>query len=269
MFSCFASDPKKQHDRAAILVWDIENVRLPLNMSVASVVAEVKRAFVFAAGFSEHASVCCLTPLSLRAMAKLSPGFVHEAVPLMDIRLASDSRAKLGADFVLRRELGTFMDRFASSASSCRIVLLTGDADFLEPVQRALRLGFDVLLVHFGRSSSRLLVGQRYASPPVEWERFLTDANGGTAPYMPYVDAVVVEKKKVAEAKATKAAIEADAAAARRANKATAKCARDAAKCARSEVREVAMRSCRDLHARAWAQCVGASALALVLQPRT
>ena len=97
----------------------------------------------------------------------------------------------------------------------------------------------------------------------------VTDANGGTAPYMPYVDAVVVEKKKVAEAKATKAAIEADAAAARRANKATAKCARDAAKCARSEVREVAMRSCRDLHARAWAQCVGASALALVLQPRT
>ncbi len=163
-------------------MWDIENVRLPRNMSAAAVIAEVKRAFVHSAGFREHAAVCCVTPASLRAMAKQSPAFVHEAVPLIDVRLASHSRPKLGADFVLRRELGAFMDRFAASAASCRIVLLTGDADFLEPVQRALALGFDVRLVHHGPSASRLLLAQRYASPPVEWTRFLTAANGGAAP---------------------------------------------------------------------------------------
>ena len=171
-------------------MWDIENVRLPSNMSVTSVIHAVKRAFVTSAGFSEHASVCCVTPVSLRAMIRHRAGFVHETVPLMDIRVASESRSKLGADFVLRRELGKFMDGFAKRATSCRIVLLTGDVDFLEPVQRALGLGFDVQLVHFGRNASRLLVDQRYAarSPPVEWERFLTDANGGTAVDLPYDD---------------------------------------------------------------------------------
>ena len=168
--------------RAALVVWDIENVRLPRNLSAAAVIAEVKRAFVFSAGFREHAAVCCVTPASLRAIAKQSPAFVHEAVPLMDVRLASHTRPKLGADFVLRRELGDFMDRYAASAAACRIVLLTGDADFLEPVQRALALGFDVQLVHYGPSASRLLLAQRYASPPVEWTRFLTDANDGAAP---------------------------------------------------------------------------------------
>ena len=152
-------------------------------MSAALVIAEVKRAFVFSAGYSEHASVCCVTPASLRAISKRIPGFLHDAVPLLDVRLASHS--KLGADFVLRRALGKFMDH---TSVGRRIVLLTGDADFLEPVQRALDIGIDVQLVHFESSSSRLLVGQRYASPPVEWMRFLTDLNGGATPDMPYDD---------------------------------------------------------------------------------
>ena len=170
----------------ALVVWDIENVRLPRNMSTAAVISEVKRAFVFSAGFVEHASICCMTPVSLHAMTKQSSAFVHEAVPLMDIRIASHSRPKLGADFVLRRELGLFMDRFSASAATCRIVLLTGDVDFLEPVQRAIRMGFDVLLVHYGKSTSRLLLDQLYSTPPVEWVSFLARANGGVAPELSY-----------------------------------------------------------------------------------
>jgi hypothetical protein len=139
-------------------------------------------------------------------MEKTWPGFLSDAVPLMDVRTGCATRPKLGADFVLKRELSAFIDRYARVANTCRIVLLTGDADFLEPVQHALRLGFDVQLVHDGHSSSAALLKQPYKTPPVEWVVFLADTlNNGVVPDMPYhTNDNENEGKEKAAAKAAK-----------------------------------------------------------------
>lgn len=174
----------------AIVIWDIENVRLPLPpLSTTSTIQAVKRTFIADKGhdLSDAMMVCALTETSLRAMERTWPSFLREMVPLMDVRLGCASRPKLGADFVLRRELSAFMDRYTRVASRSRIVLLTGDVDYLEPVQQALRLGFDVQLVHYGPNTSAALLAQPYVSPPVEWVGFLADAlNDGISPAMPY-----------------------------------------------------------------------------------
>jgi hypothetical protein len=193
--TCFRGSPLPHRRNPAIVVWDIENVRLPLPpLSTTSAIQAVKRAFDID---GDSMMVCAVTQSSLRAMEKTWPSFLREMVPLMDVRLGCASRPKLGADFVLRRELSAFMDRNAAVANKSRIVLLTGDGDYLEPVQQALRLGFDVQLVHYGPNTSPALLAQPYVSPPVEWVGFLADAlNGGVAPAMPY------ETKEQRDAKA-------------------------------------------------------------------
>ena len=170
-----------------MVVWDIENVRPPPlikrnrrghALTPAAVLQEVKRAFVTDAGYAEHAAVCCLTSVSLQDMERTYPSFVQDLVLAMDVRVGSRKCPKLAADFVLKREMARFVHRHAGQEA--RIVLLTGDADFLEPVQLALLQGIDVQLVYQSGSVARTLLSLPYASPPVEWGRFLEEKSSSS-----------------------------------------------------------------------------------------
>jgi hypothetical protein len=157
----------------ATVVWDIENVRLPTNsLSPSAVVAAIRKEFLV--GYDCVSFVCCVTPRSLAAIEKQNSAFLKEMVPLVDIRVASARSSKLGADFVLKKVLSDFVEKHSCAAKKPhRIVLLTGDADFLESAQRATRLGFDIQIVHYGKTSSRSLIDQPYMNAPVEWSSFL------------------------------------------------------------------------------------------------
>ena len=181
-FSFFSKNKKKDarvhhHEpvvskKVAIVIWDIENVRLPAApIKPGDVVRAIKQTFATDAGFPMPSMVCCVTPCSLRAMERKWPAFVHDVVADMDIRVASKSRPKLGSDYVLKRVFTDFIDAHAECAHDARVILITGDADFIEPVQRATRLGFDVQLVCYGGNASRFLLPA--ATACTDWETFL------------------------------------------------------------------------------------------------
>lgn len=188
-----------------IVIWDIENVRIPHSMCPGTVIDMVRRKFV--STFASARVVCCVTSCSLRAIERALPTFTRDAVPRMEVRVAAGYCPKLGADYVLRTAMAEFMELHAASAHSACIVLLTGDADFIEPLQRAARVGFDVKLVHCALNSSRALVESCSGVELVEWSRLLADElNGGVDVEMPYItqeakDAAIQQQQQAAEAK--------------------------------------------------------------------
>jgi hypothetical protein len=196
-----ASSPPPPPPPRALILWDIENVRPPPGVSAAAAARLLKERFVRSCGFAERRTVCCLTPRSLREIEARSPLFVDDATPEMSIVLASHRRPKLSADYALKRELSLFLEEEQELAQAAatkarkktgasgrsRVVLVTGDADFLEPVQHALRMGADVQLVHDGACASRTLLRvPPYVSPPVEWaDLLLTPAAAAAAARLP------------------------------------------------------------------------------------
>lgn len=233
---------------AAIVIWDIENVRLPTSLPPGAVFEALRRRFGVGVDGPVRI-VCCVTPRSLPVIERRCPAFLASAVPAqVEVRVASATRQKLGADFVLKTEMAEFMQLHASSClrideaeAAPRIVLMTGDADFLEPMQRAVRLGFDVRLVHYAGNSSRALVNGWTGldgDGPVEWARMLADElNGGADVALPYVDKED-EERALADAKAREQARE--AAAEERRGREAAAAERKAAVAAAAEERRLA-----------------------------
>lgn len=168
----------------ALIVWDIENTRLPHEVAPLAVLRALKRRFVQDAGFLEHKTVCCVTPFSLRAIQARWPTFLADLVPHMDVALAPVRQPKCSADYVLAREISAFC-RSVPRSSGARLVLLTGDADFLGPVQGALAHGVDVRLVHPVCGGARALVSQVGPEARDEWEPFLAGLNGGAPVTLP------------------------------------------------------------------------------------
>ena len=179
----------------SLVVWDIENVRAlsprhPPGVTLIDSYRHVRRELIGKAGYEEQTTraICCVTPVSLKAMLKLNPNWVDILVPEVSVFLASYSRPKCSADFVLRREMTTFTSNVVAQGKGvrARIVLMTGDEDFLEPAQQALKQGIDVQLVYWEGMISGALLNLPYLTPPVEWGAFLrgaptalTEANWG------------------------------------------------------------------------------------------
>ena len=173
----------------SLVVWDIENVRPPLStpspmhppgVTLIDSYYHVRRELVGRAGYDEQTTraICCVTPVSLKAMHKLRADWVDVLVPEVTVFLASSHRPKRSADFVLRREMSTFTSEVVAQGKGirARIVLMTGDEDFLEPAQHALKQGIDVQLVYCEGKTSRALLHLPYRSPPLEWGTFLRGA---------------------------------------------------------------------------------------------
>jgi hypothetical protein len=169
----------------ALLVWDIENIRLPKEITPLNVLFAIKQRFIKDSGYTEHKSICCVTHVSLRAIEKQWPAFLSDVVPHMDVELAPARRAKCDADYVLRREMSRFCHAFASSAKK-KIVLLTGDADFVEPIQAAHRSGCDVHLIYNATNASRFITTTQSTFGSCEWAGFLKDVNDGIDVTLPY-----------------------------------------------------------------------------------
>ena len=137
-------------------------------------------------------------------MLKTNPTSMDDLVLSVQVRVASDRKPKLSSDFVLKQEMERFMDdhideaRIANKTNKNRprIVLITGDADFVEPALRAVRLGFDVVLLHYGANSSPALVGQWYRREPVEWSSFIANSIG-VGPVFSYETEETRKKKAV------------------------------------------------------------------------
>ena len=104
--------------KLAIILWDIENVRLPMppGPTPAAVLMALKQRFVFSAGFVEHKTVCCVTRTSLHAIERSWPRFAGDVVPHMDVCIGSHTTTKFAADYVLCRELSSFMREQAAHA---------------------------------------------------------------------------------------------------------------------------------------------------------
>lgn len=182
--------PTSESHRPALVLWDIENVRAPLaassSMTMGDALRHIRQRLVYDAGFTEHRAVCCVTPGSLKAMHAQSSKWLEAAVPEMTVMLAAQFHPKRGADVVLKQELSRFTREHWARARHTRIVLLTGDEDFLEPAQHALAQGFDVQLVYYGPSASEALLRLPFRSPPIEWRAFLASCNNGVVPELSY-----------------------------------------------------------------------------------
>ncbi|KAG2446472.1 hypothetical protein HYH02_008463 [Chlamydomonas schloesseri] len=178
-----------------LIVWDIENVRLPLctapGLTPKNVVRYLKKHFIYGPGRTEFRTVAALTERSLGRIRRDHPAFVEQVVPDLTLLLASAVHQKRNADVVLKKELHQFVTEHAHLARSCpgqlSIVLISGDEDFLEAVQGALAAGFAVELVTHDTASGALLA-QGYARPPTLWSRFLRDASGVADVVLPYGD---------------------------------------------------------------------------------
>jgi hypothetical protein len=164
----------------ALVLWDVENVSPPIHVSPSGFLRRIKHAYVVDAGYREWRTVCGVTLRSLHALERAHAGFVDQVVSEAVIALASSVHGKRAADDVIRREMLHFTDPSIrrSVGDSPRIVLVTGDATYLEHVQSALRLGIDVQLIYDRECASPRLVGLPYRSAPVAWQ----DIPGGSPP---------------------------------------------------------------------------------------
>ena len=177
---CFFNLPNKikksvQYKQDTILIWDIENVRLPNNVNPEKVIKVLKQAFMDPTMTRPRKTVTCLTQKSLKAIQFTHPDFIDNVIDHMDVSMASSSNHSKNADYVLCREFQSFIDTYPRGS---KIVLLSGDADFLEPVQRAIKLGFHVQLVYVDKKISHTLLELKYnkGHEPIEWTLFLKDA---------------------------------------------------------------------------------------------
>jgi len=169
----------------ALFVWDMENVRLPDasdTLSISDLVSNLKNGFMDPKYYKEWRTTACITRTSLKAIEKRHPDFIDQMVPYIDITLASSFK-KVNADYVLKRELSTFLDSHAASPHS-RIILLSGDGDFLGCVQRAIKMGIEVHVVSYSGATSKVLQGA--ATRHYDWRSLLEEMTGGTVT-LPYV----------------------------------------------------------------------------------
>ena len=161
----------------ALLIWDIENVRLPNNLAPGVVTTMLK------SEFAVRDAVTAITPRSLFMIKQNHPSFIDVMVPHCDLMLASH-KSKRSADYVLIHKIGEYI---VKARGNGKIVLLTGDSDFLEPVQRALASGVEVQLLYVENKTSRALLELDYGeNSPIEWRQFLKDKFGGVEIELPY-----------------------------------------------------------------------------------
>ena len=133
--------------------------------------------------YKEWRATACITRVSLKAIEKKHPDFVDQMVPYIDITLAS-SYKKTNADYVLAREISTFLDSRPIPGS--RLILLTGDGDFLGSVQRAIKMGIEVHVISYAASTSKVLVGA--ATYHYDWRDLLEKELIGGQVTLPYFD---------------------------------------------------------------------------------
>ncbi|PNH11776.1 hypothetical protein TSOC_001388 [Tetrabaena socialis] len=178
-----------------LIVWDIENVRLPLNtapgLSPKHVVRYLKKHFIYAPCRTEYRTVAAVTERSLNRIRRDHPSFVEQVIPDLTLLMASAQHAKRNADVVLKKELHMFCMEHAHTArcnpGQLTIVLISGDEDFLEPVQAALQAGFGVELLTHDTASGALLA-QGYSHRPTLWSAFLRACSGVQQVVLPYGD---------------------------------------------------------------------------------
>ncbi|GIL74154.1 hypothetical protein Vretimale_4816 [Volvox reticuliferus] len=185
------------HRKLVLIVWDIENVRCPRGngqwdplLTPAKVLGYIKEHFIYHPGRMEYRTVAAVTPKSLNIIRKKYPNFVEQVVPELTLLVASAQEPKRNADVMLKKELYRFISEHAHiarhSPGQLTVVLLSGDEDFLEPVQVALNSGFAVELMHHEHPSWTLRSQQGYARPPLLWADFLKECSGVTQVNLPY-----------------------------------------------------------------------------------
>ena len=181
----------------AIVLWDIENLVPPANVRIDDVLAYVRNHYVVQAGYTERRTVCSVTTSFLSSF--LNKGRVEDdlASSAMTVLLASAIHDKRDADFVLKRELMTFMADHIWCPEACRIVLMTSDADFVGVVDMALKLGFDVQLIVFGPQCGRQLLALPLVNIPVQWEDVLRACGGGPGLQHGDIQSAPLPKKKM------------------------------------------------------------------------
>ena len=162
------------------VIWDIENVRPPLPPAPLLKTLSALSQLASSTQSRRIPIVCCVTTLSLRRIEKELPTFMRDAVTLMDVRIAS-LVPKRGADYVLNLEILRLCSHGGTDTKK-RIVLLTGDADFLGPVQVALENGVDVQLIYKKESCAKVLLDLKYSSKPIEYMEFLRTVHGDKKP---------------------------------------------------------------------------------------
>ncbi|EFJ42542.1 hypothetical protein VOLCADRAFT_97315 [Volvox carteri f. nagariensis] len=189
--------PPMDHRMLVLIVWDIENVRCPRGngpwdsvLTPAKVLGYIKQHFIYEPGRVEYRTVAAVTPKSLSIVQKRYAGFVEQMVPELTLLVASAQEPKRNADVMLKKELYRFVSEHAHIArlypGQLTVVLLSGDEDFLEPVQVALNSGFAVELMHHDKPSWALRNQQGYARPPLLWADFLKERSGADVVNLPY-----------------------------------------------------------------------------------
>lgn len=159
----------------------------------------LKQKWITESGYREWRTVCGATARSLHEFESTHRGFMDNMVTECMLTLGSSDNSKRAADYVIRREMTQFVSTFQSQALEVsnskfaqrfafafkpkeeqheaaekqaakqappKIILISGDGDFLEPTQHALYLGFDVQLLYDERSVCKRLLNLQYSSPP-------------------------------------------------------------------------------------------------------
>lgn len=186
-----SSDVPKRIQQISTIFWDVENVRLPKaihktdDFSLSSIVESMRYRLCESDGFKVDAVTCGVTLSSLQAIEHFHglryPSIVDQLAMHADI-IVSSRHPKCGADYIIKREIDKFIDSHAHSVAKgetrARIVLLSGDADFVLSMQRAIRLGFETRIVYVRTRESPLLLGLPHSLCSVEWTDFLKNIAG-------------------------------------------------------------------------------------------
>ena len=158
-----------------LIIWDIENVRIPTELKPAGVLAALKRAFVKKDGrrFCGIFSAC-----TLRSLTAMGPDRVDELASngYLNVRMLHASgntfRKTAGSDNLLIEIMLDFTMGCVLSRRRGTILLITGDADFVRPTMWCAGQGCSIELMFHFPVASREIKGMK-CDWSMKWENFL------------------------------------------------------------------------------------------------
>jgi hypothetical protein len=159
--------------RRVMIVWDVENVRIPKNMDAGDVMGALARTFV--RGRRCDGCICGCTFKSLRCMGANQVNAMTNNRHLNAKLLCASGgeRKTTGSDHVMIETMQSFAVDCALTSVRGLMVLITGDADFVRPALWCASLGSCSFATMFNSANSSREMRQLAADWTMDWDSFL------------------------------------------------------------------------------------------------
>ncbi|GFR42636.1 hypothetical protein Agub_g3572 [Astrephomene gubernaculifera] len=170
-------DGRGREQKEVLIVWDIENARIPVDVSASEVEKAISNAFQRYPRRKLSAFLAAISRQSLNAMETCyGSDQVNHLLDHTKLLLASGQSNS--TDKKLIQEVDTFISRQSQEgrAATSVLVVITGDGGFIECIKAAMRAGMEVEVLHPTAITSRELINTISGRAHVwhhDWLRFL------------------------------------------------------------------------------------------------